>query len=183
MSKNPAATFEVACPCCQAKLTLDRHLGAVLSHIPPPKAPPSVDLDDTARLLRQQEEAVEAKFRASVEAEKTNGRVALVPGGARSLGKADATTLAAEGCRVAILDLNAEGAAETAKEIESAGSTAYGYACDIRDAAQGRETVRRGEAHLAPVDICVNNAGIIYTMGQLKDMNDADWELNLAVNL
>jgi|ERR1700675_2927333 len=71
MSKNPAATFEVACPCCQAKLTLDRHLGAVLSHIPPPKAPPSVDLDDTARLLRQQEEAVEAKFRASVEAEKT----------------------------------------------------------------------------------------------------------------
>jgi len=36
---------------------------------------------------------------------------------------------------------------------------------------------------LGPVDICVNNAGIIFTMAQLKDMNDADWELNLAVNL
>jgi 3-oxoacyl-[acyl-carrier protein] reductase len=112
-----------------------------------------------------------------------SGRVALVTGGARSLGKADATALAAEGCRVAILDLNAEGAAETAKELEAAGGTAYGYACDIRDAAQVRETVARVEHDLAPVDICVNNAGIIYTLGQLKDMNDADWELNLAVNL
>ncbi len=38
---------------------------------PPPRPPSSVDLDDTARLLRQQTEAVEAKFRASVEAEKS----------------------------------------------------------------------------------------------------------------
>jgi len=43
----------------------------VLSHVPPPKPPPSVDLDDTAALLRQQVDAVEAKFRASVEAEKS----------------------------------------------------------------------------------------------------------------
>ena len=64
-------TFEVDCPCCQAKLTVDRDLGVVLSHVPPPKPPPSVDLDDTARLLREQAESVEAKFRASVEAERT----------------------------------------------------------------------------------------------------------------
>ena len=71
MAKKPADTFEVSCPCCRAKLTVDPQVGAVLSYVPPPKAPPSVDLDDTARLLRQQAEAVEAKFRASVEAEKT----------------------------------------------------------------------------------------------------------------
>jgi hypothetical protein len=71
MAKNSPHTFEVACPCCQAKLTIDREIGAVLSHVPPPKPPPSVDLDDTALLLRRQAEAVEAKFRASVEAEKT----------------------------------------------------------------------------------------------------------------
>jgi hypothetical protein len=70
MPKKPSDSFEVSCPCCQAKLTLDRELGVVLSHVPPPKPPPSVDLDDTARLLREQAEAVEAKFRASVEAEK-----------------------------------------------------------------------------------------------------------------
>jgi len=61
----------VSCPCCQAKLTVDREIGVVLSHIPPPKPPPSVDLDDTAALLRKQVDAVEAKFRASVEAEKS----------------------------------------------------------------------------------------------------------------
>jgi len=71
MAKNAAPTFDVDCPCCQAKLTVDRQLGAVLSHVPPPKAPPSVDFDDTARLLREQAEAVEAKFRASVEAERS----------------------------------------------------------------------------------------------------------------
>ena len=43
----------------------------MLSHTPPPRPPSSVDLDDTARMLRAHEDAVEAKFRASVEAEKT----------------------------------------------------------------------------------------------------------------
>jgi len=111
------------------------------------------------------------------------GRVALVTGGARSLGQADATVLAAEGCRVAICDLNAEGAEETAKTIGAGGGVARGYACDVRAAGQVRDAVAAIERDLGPVDICVNNAGIIYTMGQLKDLSDADWELNLAVNL
>ena len=110
-------------------------------------------------------------------------RVALVTGGARSLGKADALALAAEGCRVAIVDLNAEGAAGTAAEIEQGGGRARGYACDIRDSAQVADTVGRVERDLGPVDILVNNAGMIYTVGQLKDMRDEDWELNLGVNL
>jgi hypothetical protein len=71
MAKKSEDIFEVGCPCCHAKLTVDRQLGAVLSHVPPPKAPPSVDLDDTARHLREHENSVEAKFRASVEAERT----------------------------------------------------------------------------------------------------------------
>jgi hypothetical protein len=71
MTQKPFDTFTVGCPCCQAKLTVDREIGVVLSHVPPPKPPPSVDLDDTAALLRQQVDAVEAKFRASVEAEKS----------------------------------------------------------------------------------------------------------------
>jgi 3-oxoacyl-[acyl-carrier protein] reductase len=110
-------------------------------------------------------------------------RVALVTGGARSLGKADALVLAAEGCKVAIVDLNAEGAEETAKEIAGQGGAARGYECDIRDTARVAEVVARIERDLGPVDICVNNAGMIYTIGQLKDLRDEDWELNLSVNL
>jgi 3-oxoacyl-[acyl-carrier protein] reductase len=111
------------------------------------------------------------------------GKVALVTGSARSLGKADAVMLAGEGCKVAIVDLNAEGAEETACEIAGGGATARGYACDIRDTAQVQDTVMRIERDLGPVDICVNNAGMIYTVGQLKDMRDEDWEFNLGVNL
>jgi hypothetical protein len=68
-NKHSSDTFEIACPCCQATLVIDRTLGVVLSHTAAVR-PPSVDLDDTARLLRQHDESVEAKFRASVEAER-----------------------------------------------------------------------------------------------------------------
>src|SRR5437868_6175788 len=84
-------------------------------------------------------------------------------GGARSLGKADCLALAAEGAKVAVLDLNGEGAEETAKEITSGGGAARGYVCDVRDAATVRDAVAATERELGPVDICVNNAGIIYT--------------------
>jgi NAD(P)-dependent dehydrogenase (short-subunit alcohol dehydrogenase family) len=111
------------------------------------------------------------------------GKVALITGAARSIGKADAEILAAEGCKVAIVDLNAEGAETTAKEIADKGGTVRGYECDIRDSARVQDVVTRIERDLGPVDICVNNAGMIYTVGQLKDMRDEDWEFNLSVNL
>ena len=111
------------------------------------------------------------------------GRVALVTGGARSLGKADCVALAAEGCKVIVLDLNAEGAAATASEIEAQGGVARGYEVDITDRTQLGAVVQKAQSEVGPVDICVNNAGIIYTLGQLKDMADADWDLNLQVNL
>jgi len=111
------------------------------------------------------------------------GKVALVTGGARSLGRQDCLTLAAEGCAIAVLDLNGEGAAETARDIAATGIRATGYAVDITDRPALGETVARVERELGPVDICVNNAGFIYTVAQLKDMRDEDWELNLAVNL
>jgi len=63
-------TFVVPCPCCDAKLTIDPDLGVALSHVPPPRPPSGIDLDDTARLLREQNERVEEKFRLSVQAEK-----------------------------------------------------------------------------------------------------------------
>jgi 3-oxoacyl-[acyl-carrier protein] reductase len=111
------------------------------------------------------------------------GKVALVTGGARSLGKQDCLTLAAEGCRVIVLDMNGDGAAETANEITAAGGVARGYAVDITERGPLAEVIAQAEREVGPVDICVNNAGWIYTLGQLKDLKDDDWDLNLRINL
>ncbi len=69
MAKKPAA-IAITCPCCHATLKVDPELAVVLSHEAPPRAAPDVDLDDTARMLREQELKREEKFRLSVEAEK-----------------------------------------------------------------------------------------------------------------
>ncbi len=110
-------------------------------------------------------------------------KVALVTGGARNLGRADAVKLAEEGCRVAILDLNRDGAEATAGEIRGGGGQALGLECDIVDRAAVKTAVGQIERELGPVDIVVNNASIIWTLAQLKDMKDDDWDLNLNVNL
>ena len=111
------------------------------------------------------------------------GKVAVVTGGARSIGKQDCLTLAAEGCPVAVLDLNGEGARETAQEIVAAGGRAQAWEVDITDRARVADVAAEVERALGPVSILVNNAGWIYTMAQLKDMKDADWDLNLQINL
>jgi 3-oxoacyl-[acyl-carrier protein] reductase len=60
---------------------------------------------------------------------------------------------------------------------------ARGYEADITNRAQLADVIARAQSEVGPVDICVNNAGIIYTLGQLKDMQDSDWDLNIQVNL
>jgi hypothetical protein len=70
MARKPEPPIEVTCPCCQAKLKIDAHLAVVLSHEAPPRALPDVDLTDAARLLREQAERGEDKFRQSWDAEQ-----------------------------------------------------------------------------------------------------------------
>ncbi len=70
MAKNSASPVEVICPCCQAKLTIDPQLAVVLSHVAPPRAAPDVDITDAARILQEQAQRREEKFRQSWEAEK-----------------------------------------------------------------------------------------------------------------
>jgi hypothetical protein len=70
MAKKPAPPVEVTCPCCQAKLTVDPQLAVVLSHVAPPRTAPDVDISDAARILQEQAQRREDKFRDSWEAEK-----------------------------------------------------------------------------------------------------------------
>jgi hypothetical protein len=64
-----SAPIEIVCPCCQSKLVVDVQLATVLSHTPPPKPAPDVDISDAARILADQAKRREDKFRESWEAE------------------------------------------------------------------------------------------------------------------
>lgn len=70
MSKKSAPPIEITCPSCQAKLSIDPQLAVVLSHEAPPPAARDVDLSDAARILREQAQRREEKFRQSWEAEQ-----------------------------------------------------------------------------------------------------------------
>ena len=69
MAKKSAPTIEVTCPCCEAKLTVDTSLAVVLAHTARVKAAPDVDISDAARILAEQAQKREDKFRDSWEAE------------------------------------------------------------------------------------------------------------------
>jgi hypothetical protein len=70
MAKQTAPTIEVTCPCCQSRLTVDTQLAVVLAHVAPVKTAPNVDIGDSARILADQAQRREDKFRDSWDAEQ-----------------------------------------------------------------------------------------------------------------
>jgi 3-oxoacyl-[acyl-carrier protein] reductase len=134
-----------------------------------------------------------------------SGRVALVTGGSRGIGRVDALTLARAGADVVIADILLEsdsGDAErygalaqaaraqgmvyteqTAAEIEQLGRRALALKCDVTDRVQVEATVKRAIEELGSVDILVNNAATLDNMGRLPDQSPTLWERDLQVNL
>ncbi len=87
-----------------------------------------------------------------------NGRVVAITGGARGIGKATATALVRKGCRVAIGDLDLRLAEETAAGL---GGGTVALALDVTDRASFEAFLDEAERQLGPVDVVINNAGIM----------------------
>jgi 3-oxoacyl-[acyl-carrier protein] reductase len=109
------------------------------------------------------------------------GKVAVVTGGAKGIGKAIAIRMVQNGAKVAILDMADAGEA-TAKDLQALGGAAVFVKVDISSAEQAREAVAAAEKALGPVDILVNNAGITRD-GLLALMSESDWDLVMAVHM
>ncbi|MBE3557187.1 MAG: 3-oxoacyl-ACP reductase FabG [Firmicutes bacterium] len=137
-----------------------------------------------------------------------SGKVAIVTGGSRGIGRQDALALAEAGADVVITDIlleSDEGSAQaaqqygpleqvmvsgkvvyaekTAKEIEAMGRRALAIKMDVTDREQIAETFRLVEAQFGHIDILVNNAGMLDHVAQIEQQNDAFWERDLKVNL
>ena len=112
-----------------------------------------------------------------------DGKVALVTGAARGIGKAIALKFASEGADVAFTDLVInEAAEETVKEIEAFGHKVKAYASNAADFAQTQEVVDQIMADFGHIDILVNNAGITKD-GLMLRMSEAQWDAGINVNL
>jgi 3-oxoacyl-[acyl-carrier protein] reductase len=113
-----------------------------------------------------------------------NGKVAIITGASRGIGKSIASRLAAEGAAAVIADLASqmEEAEATAQEIGSAGGRAVARACDVTKAEEVEKLIGWTTSEEGRIDILVNNAGITRD-GLIMRMKEEDWDAVLTVNL
>ena len=112
------------------------------------------------------------------------GKTALVTGGAQGMGAGIARGLAAEGCRVAVTDLNAAGAAEVAGQINllHGADTAFSLRHDVTREADWIAAVEFARAQMGGLSVLVNNAGIL-TLGSVEDLSLEAWRRGMSVNV
>lgn len=110
------------------------------------------------------------------------GRVAIVTGASRGIGRAIALRLAHEGADVVVTATTLESAQKTAEEIEATGRKALALAVDVADSAAVGVMFATVSETFGKVDILVNNAGITRD-GLLLRMKDTDWDAVMDVNL
>jgi NAD(P)-dependent dehydrogenase (short-subunit alcohol dehydrogenase family) len=115
-----------------------------------------------------------------------NPRLALITGAAGGLGRAFALGFASRGYRVAVADVNAAGAEETAQLVREAGAEALGLKVDVTDVASTEAmAAEAAEFGGGRIDVVVNNAAIYATVTRspFEDIDPAEWDLVMGVNL
>jgi len=113
--------------------------------------------------------------------EGIRGKLAVVTGASRGLGKAIALNLARAGARLACVATSAENAAGTVEEARSAGAEASAFGCRVERAEEVSRLFAAIDRSLGPVDILVNNAGISKPQPTLE-MTEENWDEHMDIN-
>ncbi len=109
-----------------------------------------------------------------------NSKTALVTGAARGIGLAIASRLAADGARVAVLDIDVKASEAAAKKV---GGGAISISADVTKAADVDAAIRRVVDTWGRLDILVNNAGITGRSFPIQELSDEDWSRVIAADL
>lgn len=110
------------------------------------------------------------------------GKVAIVTGSGRGIGKEIASGFAGEGAKVVICDVNEETCRETAAELCAKGAEAIAVKVDVTKAEEVQALVGKTIEAFGRIDILVNNAGVVRDF-KITEMSEADWDLVLDVCL
>lgn len=116
-----------------------------------------------------------------VDFKRFEGRVAVVTGAARGIGKAIAFKMAHEGASVSLLDIDKK-VREVAEHLDREGSAAASFVVDIGDWLSVEKGIKDTVGNFGKIDILVNNAGIVRP-GRLEDVTEKDWDQVTRVNL
>jgi NAD(P)-dependent dehydrogenase (short-subunit alcohol dehydrogenase family) len=113
---------------------------------------------------------------------RLNGKVAIVSGGATGMGGASSRLFAAEGARVAIVDVNGAAAEQTAAEIRAAGGVAEAFVADVSDEGAVSAAVAAAGGRFGAVTVLFNHAGTLVVKPFLETTVE-DWDWLHAVNV
>jgi 2-deoxy-D-gluconate 3-dehydrogenase len=110
------------------------------------------------------------------------GKVALVTGAGRGMGKSHALVLAKQGAKIAVTDINIADCQKTVEEIKSTGGEAMAYKMDVTNAIEINQVIDEVVKQFGRLDILVNNAGIFHTKPALE-ITEKEWDETIGVNL
>jgi NAD(P)-dependent dehydrogenase (short-subunit alcohol dehydrogenase family) len=111
-----------------------------------------------------------------------NGKVAVITGARRGMGKSHAIALARAGVKVVASDISLEDCQKAVEEIEKAGGEAMAVKCDVSQKSEVEEMIKKTMAKFGKIDILVNNAGIAQ-FKPLLELTEEDWDRTIDINL
>lgn len=114
---------------------------------------------------------------------RLDGQIAIVTGGGRGLGRAYALALAAAGAAVAVTARSAPEIQAVVQSIEQNGGRALAVTADVTDVSAVTQMVATVEQTLGPIDLLVNNAGVLRAVGRVSEIAADDWWREVEINL